>query len=179
MIFTLNNILTKIGKKLKLNSLNNLILKEKKFLMNKKNWVSIFKRVSHFDNKIIRLIRMGSIFLRFMIINKVNIVDKKMRNFKRNFSIQLYPNSISVKMNHINHLKVNGSNAIVIPDINKKLILLAKIKKKVWAQTHFTRNNFKKIVTAVLQNLNKHFLIILNMSLLINLQDFLTLMALR
>ena len=144
MIFTLNNILIKIGKKGQFNSINKVIMKEKKFLMNKKNWVWIFKRVSHFDNKILRLVKMASIFLRFMIINKVNIVHKKMRNFKKNFSIQLYPSLISDKMNHINHLKVNGSNAIAIPDINKKLILLLKIKKKVWVQTLFTKNNFKK-----------------------------------
>ena len=66
-----------------------------------------------------------------MIINKVNIVNKKMRNFKKNFLIQLYLSLILDRKNHINHLKVNGSKVIVIPDINKKLILLIKNKKKV------------------------------------------------
>ena len=66
-----------------------------------------------------------------MIINKVNIVHKKMRNFKKNFKIKLGLSSISVRTKFKSFLKMNGNNAIVLQGINKKLILLVEIKKKV------------------------------------------------
>lgn len=66
-----------------------------------------------------------------MIINKVNIVHKIMRNFKKNFKSKLGLSSISVRTKFKSYLKMNGNNAIVLQDINKKLILVVEIKKKV------------------------------------------------
>lgn len=66
-----------------------------------------------------------------MIINKVNIVHKKMKNFKKNFKIKLGLSSISERMKFKSYLKMNGNNAIVLQDINKKLILFVEIRKKV------------------------------------------------
>jgi hypothetical protein len=65
-----------------------------------------------------------------MIISKINIVHKKMRNFKKNFKIKRGLSSISVRTKFKSHLKMNGNNAIVLQGINKKLILLLEIKKK-------------------------------------------------